>query len=75
VSLGKAVGLEVLYNFGLYKFFPLRAVTMGCYSVHARTSETIRSNKLGNSGYLFLYVPTITINFGWLPGLISLLIQ
>jgi len=28
----KVVGLEVLYNFGLYKFFPPRAVTMGCYN-------------------------------------------
>jgi len=31
VPLGKVVGLEVLYNFGLNKFFPPRAVTMGRY--------------------------------------------
>jgi len=41
VALGKVVGREMLYNFGLYKFFPPPAVTMGrhngCYNVHAKT--------------------------------------
>jgi hypothetical protein len=32
VSLGKVVGLEMLYNFGLYNFFPPPAVTMGRYN-------------------------------------------
>jgi len=37
VPIGKVVSLETLYNFGLYKVFPPRAVTMGCYNVLTKT--------------------------------------
>jgi len=41
VPLGKVVGRNVLYNFGIYKFLPPRAVvTMGCYNGLTKTYFT-----------------------------------